>query len=485
FGPAVPSWTTQPSPNTETIAENQNSRVIYGVKREIRANYRVPCDIRNISSEKNVLIGPIRIDLSTGTMMRKYTASNYIPSRYIALHYSTNDGTIPAWGYHLVSIGDKLQDRYRVVHKIGHGGYSTTWLARDERSQNLAAIKVGTAESNPREVNVLSALDTTKDTTLRRGYGGVAIPSILDRFDIQGRNGIHPCYVAAPGQATIYEALEASDSGMFELNVARALVAQLALAVSFIQSQGIAHGDEQLYEKYGPPTMEPVVRFDSQELPAGIPTHGTVPVWLGKPSDEVRLIEAKVLLIDFGEAFEPSREEKYVSHTPLCIRPPEARFEPAEALSFPSDVWSLACAIWSILGQRPLFDPWFASSDDVSKWFDDNGVPLEHREGVYSLEDRFRFSMQEPQQKEGMGLFEQDEQEALLAMLRSMLVYKPGDRSTAGEVLDSEWMRKWAMPEMEDRDNNIGPIPPCPSDGNYRTITPASPTIRTANAKDN
>ena len=70
--------------------------------------------------------------------------------------------------------------------------------------------------------------------------------------------------------------------------------------------------------------MEPVVRFDGQELPAGIPTHGTVPVWLGKPSDEARLPEAKILLIDFGEAFEPSREEKYVSHTPLWIRPPEA-----------------------------------------------------------------------------------------------------------------------------------------------------------------
>lgn len=142
-------------------------------------------------------------------------------------------------GYHLVSIGDKLQDRYRVVHKLGHGGYSITWLARDERSRKLAAIKVGTAESNPHEVNVLPALATAQDTTPREGYGRVVIPSILDRFDIQGRNGIHPCYVTALGQATISEALEASDTGMFELNVARALVAQLALAVEFIHSQGI------------------------------------------------------------------------------------------------------------------------------------------------------------------------------------------------------------------------------------------------------
>lgn len=148
-------------------------------------------------------------------------------------------------GYHLVSIGDKLQDRYRVVHKLGHGGYSTTWLARDKHSKKLVAIKVGIAESNPHEVNVLSALATiTHDTTPRERYGGVIIPSILDRFDIEGPNGIHPCYVTAPGQASISEALEASDSCMFELDIARALVAQLALAVAFIHSRGIVHGGE-------------------------------------------------------------------------------------------------------------------------------------------------------------------------------------------------------------------------------------------------
>lgn len=76
-------------------------------------------------------------------------------------------------------------------------------------------------------------------------------------------------------------------------------------------------------------------------------------------------------------------------------------------------------------------------------------MTLKNREDVYSLEDRFRFGVQEPRQMEGMGSIEQDEQEAFLAMLRSMLKYKPGDRSTAGEILDSEWMRKWAMPEYE------------------------------------
>lgn len=37
-------------------------------------------------------------------------------------------------GYHPLVIGDALQSgRYDVHHKLGHGGYSTVWLCRDNR----------------------------------------------------------------------------------------------------------------------------------------------------------------------------------------------------------------------------------------------------------------------------------------------------------------------------------------------------------------
>ena len=38
-------------------------------------------------------------------------------------------------GYHPVALGDTLKDgRYKVLHKLGWGGYSTVWAARDQRS---------------------------------------------------------------------------------------------------------------------------------------------------------------------------------------------------------------------------------------------------------------------------------------------------------------------------------------------------------------
>ena len=37
-------------------------------------------------------------------------------------------------GYHPVHLGDLYHQRYRVIHKLGFGSYSTVWLARDLQS---------------------------------------------------------------------------------------------------------------------------------------------------------------------------------------------------------------------------------------------------------------------------------------------------------------------------------------------------------------
>lgn len=41
-------------------------------------------------------------------------------------------------GYHPVTLGGFLADeRYKILHKLGWGGYSTVWAARDERLYKL------------------------------------------------------------------------------------------------------------------------------------------------------------------------------------------------------------------------------------------------------------------------------------------------------------------------------------------------------------
>jgi hypothetical protein len=43
-----------------------------------------------------------------------------------------------------ISIGEVLDSRYRVEHKLGCGGFSTVWLAQDSRQQRSVALKVMT-----------------------------------------------------------------------------------------------------------------------------------------------------------------------------------------------------------------------------------------------------------------------------------------------------------------------------------------------------
>lgn len=182
------------------------------------------------------------------------------------------------------------------------------------------------------------------------------------------------------------------------------------------------------------------------------------------------LSNAKLMLVDFGVAFRPSEELRLQSYTPLEIRPPEARFEPTTPLSFASDIWSLACTIWAILGQRSLFDSLLASKDDIAceqvdalgflplewweKWearsrkFTQAGELVEGR-SVWSWDQRFEDSIQEPRREKGMETLDTKEKDAFFAMMRWMLAFRPTDRPTINQVLDTAWMRDWALSEYE------------------------------------
>ena len=168
------------------------------------------------------------------------------------------------------------------------------------------------------------------------------LPSMLDGFNIHGPNGNHACYVTAPASASVSGVKDGSWIRLFQLDVARSLAAQLVLVVDYVHAQGIVHGDlhlgnvllkvppnfdqlslDQLYEKYGAPELEPVVRLDGHPLPPGVPSHGIAPICLlGKASEEISLSETRLLLTDFGEAFSYANVRQYESRTPLVIRPP-------------------------------------------------------------------------------------------------------------------------------------------------------------------
>ena len=228
--------------------------------------------------------------------------------------------------------------------------------------------------------------------------------------------------------------------------------------------------EQQLYNQFRPPNPEPVSRADGKPLALGVPSHVYSPVWLGCASEKVPLSESRLILADFGTAFYPAQETRLKSYTPLEIRPPEARFEPTMPLSFPSDIWSLGCTIWNILGQRAFLDSFLFTEDKATssqvdalgrlpsewweKWearsvkFNEDGTPKEGRSPC-TWDQRFQVSIQQPRHEEGMETLDEKEGHAFQEMIRWMLTFRPGDRPSADEVLDTAWMKDWAIPEFE------------------------------------
>lgn len=93
-------------------------------------------------------------------------------------------------------------------------------------------------------------------------------------------------------------------------------------------------------------------------------------------------------------------------------------------------------------------DEWWETWEGKSKRFSENGKPKKGRE-VWTFDERFQDAIQEPRRRRGLEVMNDSERDALFKMIRGMLVFKPGDRLSAEEVLRSDWMRTYAIPEAE------------------------------------
>ncbi|KAH1287204.1 hypothetical protein KXV81_006667 [Aspergillus fumigatus] len=196
------------------------------------------------------------------------------------------------------------------------------------------------------------------------------------------------------------EAKDASSIRLFQLPVARAMAAQLVQAVEFLHSQGIVHGD----------------LHDGNVL--------------------VRLPGSR-------DSLSPEQlYEKYGSprYEPVAIIAQRPLFEGYN----PSADWVIKEQV-DCLGKLPA--PWWLKWDARAKWFNEDG---ERKIEAHSrpLEQRFDDSVRQPREEFRMDEVDETEKVALLSMLKAMRAFNPEERPTAQEVLNCEWMQKWALPEF-------------------------------------
>ncbi|KAM5485433.1 hypothetical protein MaudMau93_005428 [Microsporum audouinii] len=400
-------------------------------------------------------------------------------------------------GYHPVKLGDSLcKGRYTILHKLGYGATSTIWLAADRDAEQLVALKIKTAESahNSTEINLLSKL-----------AGETFVQRLLDVFSLAGPNGTHQCLVLEAAQCSIHTAKELSGHQLLNLSIARSIIAGLILGVQRLHSIGIVHGDlhignfllrmpedirritnpVSLYARIGEPVQMPPVRLDGGPISPGTPPLVIWDAAMDLPSDAITTKHLPVMIADFGESLEPAITKRLHAHTLPALCPPESFFTKVDSeldsISFASDIWTLACSIWEIMGDSPPFLPWGKARDEIllqhvkivgklpeawwASWETKDQCLDETEQGLFlvkekrllkdwgtreSLERRYDWCISEPRKTMGLkgdDLQDDSEKHAFLDLMQMMLVHEPSKRSTIDDVVNSDWVQKWVLPD--------------------------------------
>jgi serine/threonine protein kinase len=147
-------------------------------------------------------------------------------------------------GFHPVHLGDQFKkDRYCVIHKLGHGGFATVWLARDVVRNRYVALKILAARVSRDcpEVEILRRLRLGAEIK-----GKAYVMSMLDHFWITGPNGKHLCVVSRVAGPSIKQFNdcpgESSGSRRLRARIARKVALQVTQGLSYIHSTGTVHG---------------------------------------------------------------------------------------------------------------------------------------------------------------------------------------------------------------------------------------------------
>jgi serine/threonine-protein kinase SRPK3 len=150
-------------------------------------------------------------------------------------------------GFHPVHLGDKFKDgRYTVVHKLGHGSFSTVWLVRDAFHEgSLASLKILSADAA--EVSSGTELDVLRRSAAGDGEGKRFVLQFLDSFVQSGPNGEHLCVVTEVSGPSLATHLIDSELGPDKVEaitpeLARRFVLQLSQGIDYLHSCGIVHG---------------------------------------------------------------------------------------------------------------------------------------------------------------------------------------------------------------------------------------------------
>ncbi|ENH66813.1 Dual specificity protein kinase CLK4 [Fusarium oxysporum f. sp. cubense race 1] len=349
-----------------------------------------------------------------------------------------------------ICIGEVIAGRYRIEHKLGHGGFSTVWMAYDMHKGKDVALKIMTADPGGereflRQNEIISCVPDTsrlliyQDTFLLPG--AARNPHRVLVFPLKGPNQRDyaretSTIVRRSAAKQLLQALKTlHDGGMVhrDLNSAN---------VMFVLSSFETGAD--LTTKY-----QILGRPQKIELPRDQETWKDGELVAPMTPKDSFVVQYTITLGDFGLAIRSGTEVDFKLQVPVGYCAPERMHQINP--TFASDMWSYMCIFAELYLKWPLFGPgffgggfrfvaelfvrvlgplplsWKGSYDGDGEpdesWYDQSKIP----EPKMSLESRVTQSR---------DTVEPAEQQLVLSILRRGFSYLPEERLSAGELLE-------------------------------------------------
>ena len=378
-----------------------------------------------------------------------------------------------ALNFYPAKLGDVLNERYKIVAKLGYGMTATVWLAKDLHASPTSQRKFVTIK-----INVCSL---TEDFRVSRrkiseklavanpqhpGYNNVRFA--LSTFKVKTRWGEHLCIVYDVLREPINVTMEKWPSRLFSPEKLRKLMPALLQGLDYMHSEcHVVHTDLKADNiMMGIGDVNVLSAFVQHELdhpsPRKMPDHHGRIVYQScsdfgaAPTDSI-IKTAKLTDIGLAEFGDQHNNKPIQSNAFTC---PEVILQ--AGWSYPADIWNLGVVMWDLIESCGLFDAIdtrpgkYNSSQHLGLMIGLLGPPpkelLERGDATATYFDEhghFRKPdhINDDVSWEGsISRMRGEEKECFIDFAKKMITWLPEDRWTAKQLLEHPFLTK---PESE------------------------------------
>ncbi|KAH7364226.1 kinase domain-containing protein [Rhexocercosporidium sp. MPI-PUGE-AT-0058] len=367
-----------------------------------------------------------------------------ISSRMMSSGFTTLDNaakieeeTMPTYGvYYPVHFGELFKSRYEVLSKLGYGANSTVWFCWDLDQHKYAALKVYRYCSHgPKKLEVLKYLAAVKSEHSGKAY----VRTMIDSFVVNSPVGEHHCLVHEPLPLNLLELQAILPRKRLSLDLLKQTLKQLLLALDYLHTDArVIHTDIQARNiLLGTLDQSVYEDMDAAEVQEPSPRKEGFADW-GLP-----------VLCDLGEARIGTKHKGVIQ--PNSFRSPEVIL--GMEWDCKVDIWNATVMAWHLFEDDHLFDGRILGKHSDAQLLAEIASVLgpPPKEFLERSQDSLKYWDAEGKWKGTQDTeikpnpFDDCEEgkdyELFVNFFRRMLAWDPKERSTAGKLLQDQFLK--------------------------------------------